>query len=175
MKRPRILGLDLGSITTGWCVFSGTTLVDYGKMHPGSLADSHAVKLHNFHVWLAEMLRKQRISQLVVERPYPGPRRNVYGVLMMFYGVLELTWYAHAGTELPTENQIGPKDVKYALKLPHVKSYEKRKQQMVTWANHTYNLSLCYRRADRRGLRTEADAADAIAVVHAWNARRRSV
>lgn len=175
MPKPKgksiVLGLDLGSITTGWSVFVDGKLKDYGKMHPGKPGGDHGEKLHVFFVWLTGMLVRYKVTDLVVERPYPGPRKNVYAVLMMFFGAVHVAWYSYADYALPEKNQIGPRDVKFMLKLPRIKNYDLRKKQMVDWVNAQYHLNLKYKKADRRGSTTEADIADSIAVVHAWLAR----
>lgn len=162
----RILGLDLGSATTGWAIFSGRRLVACGKFHPGTARQGHGEKLHAFREWLVALLRKERIKGIVVERPYPGPRRNVFGVLMQFLAVVLEVHFERFG-ELADDHMIGPGDVKKKLKLPKQKNYEARKKQMVEWANAKHGLALRYKRNDKRG-QADADTADAIAVMEAW-------
>jgi hypothetical protein len=158
------LCLDVSSRTVGWAVMTNQRLLRYGKFQPAPKGD-HGEKLGDFLDWLIEQLAD--VDGLVVEVPYPGPKRNAYGVLRMYFAVVCMAYWARFGCELPEQSRIGPRAVKRVLGLGKQDTYEARKAQMVAWVNQHYGLSLVYK-ANDDGRVSDADIADAIGLGHAF-------
>lgn len=166
-----VLGLDVSSKTAGWCLFQNGQLHTYGKFHPPGVAKRHGERLEGYQNWLAEMLETHQPDHVVVELPYPGPRRSAYGVLMQYFGILQATYYRWSGQEHPETCWMTPRLVKQILKVRAGVSYETRKRLMVLLMNRMYKLSLRYKPKDG-GKVSDDDIADAIALTHVWHMLR---
>lgn len=152
----------------GWAYFEQGTVVEYGKYNPAGRDHFHGAKLAAFREWLLELLDKYQPTHVVVEAPYRGRNGKTYGILSMYYGVVLATYFAWSGTELHKDYTVQPRQVKLTLQWPARTDYEERKRQAVEWANRTFNLNLRFKADDKRARVSDADIADAIALVTAW-------
>lgn len=161
----RVLGLDVSSVSCGWAVFDDDRLVAWG--HLRQEGDEHGEKLANFAAWLTQMLTEHRPTHLVFEMPYPGRRRNTYGVLMLYVAeVLRLHWL-HYGQEVPKVLRVPARTVKRALKVKKGKDHDENKRIMVREVNRLFDLALKWDPKDKTKRVSQDDEADAIALVHA--------
>lgn len=126
-----------------------------------------------FAAWLRTMLQSHQPDELVVEKPYAGPMRNTFGVLMMYVAVVLLVHFEYRSAELPRINFMLPHLVKKSFRLPKGSSHEARKRTMVETINARYGLSLVFKPGDKTKRISEDDTADAIALGDAWLRRFR--
>lgn len=167
----RILSLDISSVAVGFGVFDRGKLSDYGRYR--QRGEEHGERLHHFARWLYDMFKKLGPDEVVVEQPYPGHRRNTYGILMLYIGVILMVHFHVFGEELPSVNRVQPNLVKRSLKMPKGKDHEDRKRMMVVEINRLYGLNLKFKANDKTKRISEDDVADGIAVGRAWIDRNR--
>lgn len=162
----RVLGLDVSSVCVGWALFDSGVRIQHGKfLMPG---DDHAERLVAFEAWLQAHLERVEADELVVEMPYPGRRRHAYGVLMMYFAVVLMTYRRVFARPMPTTSQVPAARIKRVLRLPKLTEHAERKRQMVRIINERYALNLKYKERDPKKRISDDDVADAIALVDVW-------
>lgn len=164
----RVLGLDISSQCVGWALFKDGALESYGKFNPRGRNTYHGEKLESFRDWLLGVLTNVDPKDLVIEAAYQGPRSRAFPTLQLYQAVVLGVYFQHYRCEMPDANRVYPKSIKTTLGIPTIRQYESRKKYMVNWVNRVYKLDLRYKRSDRTARVSDADSADAIAVVHAW-------
>jgi Holliday junction resolvasome RuvABC endonuclease subunit len=82
----KILGLDLSSKCTGWAVFDGGKLVEYGTIEIDS-KNSWSFRLSVFGEELERLIDKYSPDRVVIEDIYRGPSAITFKVLAFFHGV----------------------------------------------------------------------------------------
>jgi Holliday junction resolvasome RuvABC endonuclease subunit len=172
-RRPeRILSLDVSSVAVGFAVFDRGKLIDYGKYQQRGKA--HGERLMHFQRWLTATIDEFKPDQVVVEKPYAGPRRSVFGVLMLYIAMILAVHFRRFECELPDENRVPANLVKKILKMPKGANHEARKRMMVNEINRLYGLNLKFKSDDKTKKVSEDDIADGIAVGRAWLLRYRT-
>jgi len=158
-----MLALDVSSVCVGWALFHGAKLRSFGKYLQQGKA--HGEKLAEFEDWLLQMLDQTDPEILVVEAPYAGRRRFAFGVLMMYYGIVQMAHLRWKGFELPDEHRVAAHQVKRLLDLPKGATHTDRKIVALERINTMYGLSLVFSENKKH---SDDDTADAIAVGHAY-------
>jgi Holliday junction resolvasome RuvABC endonuclease subunit len=161
-----VLALDVSSVCVGWALFDGIDLVAYGKYR--TVGEEHGERLYNFGQWLYTMLEERQPDAAIVEAPYPGRRRNSYGVLQMYFGVVLATHVRWCGREMPHDQRVAAHRIKRLLQMPKGADHESRKRQMVQEINRLYGLALKFKAKDPKKRISDDDIADAIALARAW-------
>jgi hypothetical protein len=163
-----VLCLDVSSVCVGYAVFENTTLRAYGK-HLQEGRD-HGERLTTFRAWLFDQLNEVQPDHLVVELPFAGRRRFAYGVLQMYWGMVQAVYYEWAGHELPVEDRVQANVVKQRMGSKHKATHDQRKKAMVDQINGLYGLSLKFKSGatDKQKRVSDDDISDAIALGRAW-------
>ena len=65
----RILALDQASRISGWAVFDGDQLIEYGKIDLGNIADV-GVRLHKLRQNVQSMIQQYNIDKVILEDIY---------------------------------------------------------------------------------------------------------
>jgi Holliday junction resolvasome RuvABC endonuclease subunit len=166
VSRERILALDISSVCTGWALFEGPALKLYGSIR--LTAEGHGERLTQFATELSQLVRRHRPTRLVFEKPFFGPRRNAFRVLMMYVGVLMLVHWECLGRELDPEDGIEAHRVKRVLGMRKEDTHQARKRAMVQEINRLYGLALKFKSEDKTKRVSQDDIADAVATGRAW-------
>lgn len=158
-----LLALDVSSVCVGWALFRGLSPVAHGKyLHKGK---AHGQKLAEFEDWLTSILDKEDPEVLVVEAPYAGRRRYAFGVLMMYYGVVQMAHMRWRKHELPNEHRIAAHQVKRLLNLPKGATHTARKIIALERINQLYGMSFVFSENKKN---SDDDTADSMAVARAY-------
>lgn len=89
-KSLKILSLDISSVSTGWCLFKGSTLKDYGKIVIGNYKDLHE-RMVVFKDTLEKILKKYKPDIVLVEDVWMGTNASTSKTLAKFCGIAEET------------------------------------------------------------------------------------
>ncbi|TFH49104.1 MAG: hypothetical protein E4H01_04980 [Lysobacterales bacterium] len=158
-----LLALDVSSVCVGWSLFHGVKPVAHGKyLHKGK---AHGQKLAEFEDWLVALLERDDPEVLVVEAPYAGRRRFAFGVLMMYYGVVQMAHIRWRGKELPSEHRMAANQVKRLLHLPKGATHTARKIIAIERINQLYGMSFVFSENKKH---SDDDTADSMAVARAY-------
>ena len=83
----KILGLDISSTSTGYCVFNNGRLVKSSLDVIKPEGKTHGEKLCSFAKEVTKLLHKHKPDKVVIEDIFRGPNVNTFKVLAMFRGV----------------------------------------------------------------------------------------
>lgn len=167
-SRPqRILALDSSSACIGYAVFEQEQVLAYGKFIPTGGRGTHGEKLAGFRAWLMALVAEVVPDRVCFELPFHGRRRNTFGVLCRYIGVIEAVHFEALGREVGDGDAIPAHLIKRAIGAPRGQTHEENKRRVVRMVNERYGLRLRY--ADDKKI-SQDDIADAIAVGWAWYA-----
>jgi Holliday junction resolvasome RuvABC endonuclease subunit len=84
--KGKILALDISSRCTGWVIFTGGKLTDYGtiKIDP---KNGWGFRLSIFGSEIKRLLEENEPDRVVIEDIYRGPSALTFKVLALFHGV----------------------------------------------------------------------------------------
>ena len=87
----RILALDQASRISGWAVFDGDQLIEYGKIDLGNIADV-GVRLHKLRQNVQSMIQQYNIDKVILEDIYMDGQKinnvSTFKILAEVFGVL---------------------------------------------------------------------------------------
>jgi len=90
----KILGVDISSKSTGWCLLEGDKVIDFGKVNPtGKL--SSANKLFLFAVELKRIIERCQPDEIAIEDVVQVKSVSVAKILARFNGVAIIEAYRH--------------------------------------------------------------------------------
>ena len=104
----KILGLDVSSSSTGYCIINNGRLVKstLGTINPNS-KDPYGKRLQFFAEELIGLLKKYKPDKGVMEDIFKGPNDKTFKILAMFRGVCFLKVFEEIGNDpicvMPTE------------------------------------------------------------------------
>lgn len=104
----KILGLDVSSSSTGYCIINNGRLLksSLGTINPNNKG-SYGERLQYFAEHLAHLLQKHQPDSVIVEDIFKGPNIKTFKTLAMFRGVCFLTVFNETGKNpvsvMPTE------------------------------------------------------------------------
>ena len=104
----KILGLDVSSASTGYCVINNGRLLksSLGTINPNS-KDSYGARLQYFANELIQILRTHKPDKVVMEDIFKGPNAITFKTLAMFRGVCFKVVFGEIGQDpicvMPTE------------------------------------------------------------------------
>jgi Holliday junction resolvasome RuvABC endonuclease subunit len=70
----RILALDQSSRVSGWAVFDGDTLIEYGKFDVGSIYEL-GERLHQIRLKVKNLIDKYEVDKVILEDIYMDGQR----------------------------------------------------------------------------------------------------
>lgn len=104
----KILGLDVSSASTGFCIFNKGRLLksSLGTINPNS-KDCYGARLKFFKDELVKLIRKYKPDKVVMEDIFKGRNIKTFKTLAMFRGVCFITVFEEMGCDpicvMPTE------------------------------------------------------------------------
>jgi len=104
----KILGLDVSSSSTGYCIINNGRLLKstLGTINPNSKS-SYGERLKYFSDELLALLKTHKPDKVVMEDIFKGPNAKTFKILAMFRGVCFLTVFNEIGKDpicvMPTE------------------------------------------------------------------------
>jgi len=104
----KILGLDVSSSSTGYCIINNGRLLKstLGTINPDS-KKSYGERLQYFADELVKLLKKHKPDKVVMEDIFKGPNAKTFKILAMFRGACFLTVFNETGKDpiciMPTE------------------------------------------------------------------------
>ena len=104
----KILGLDVSSVSTGYCIINNGKLYKntLGTINPNS-KDNYGKRLSHFAEELTKLLQKYKPDKVVMEDIFRGPNIKTFKTLAMFRGVCFFIVFREIGKDpisiMPTE------------------------------------------------------------------------
>lgn len=92
MKKPKILSLDISSVSTGWCIFKGADLKEYGTIPLFKCKNIHE-KMLFFKNTVEKLTKKYKPDVVLIEDVWAGKNIKTTKTLAKFCGIAEETTY----------------------------------------------------------------------------------
>jgi Holliday junction resolvasome RuvABC endonuclease subunit len=93
-----IMGIDISSRSTGWCIICGDKLVDFGKINPTGHM-TNAQKMYLFQIELRKIIDTKQPDDIAIEDVVQVRSVSVLKLLARFNGIAIIEAYRHTQRE----------------------------------------------------------------------------